>query len=205
MSKLAVVLLFAAYLSVDFTSGSSIYRQTEDESSMHSQQDDGDRRSTSNLDKYDEKSDDQESKDSLMTRFVNNMANRVDTAHKLWNEAQRDSSQGKDYSDAVSSFRTEADPESDEAKKSTLVGSFLEGLKASASHARSYMNNEETGRDKETNEDEANSSPYLSSEKLPYLAKNKQNGFKRAMKSYLGTDDIFSYYVKRQESNPART
>ena len=25
-----------------------------------------------------------------------------------------------------------------------------------------------------------------------------QNGFKRAMKSYLGTDDIFSYYVKRQ-------
>lgn len=205
MSKLAVVLLFAAYLSVDFTSGSSIYRQTEDESSMHSQQDDGDRRSTSNLDKYDEKSDDQESKDSLMTRFVNNMANRVDTAHKLWNEAQRDSSQGKDYPDAVSSFRTEADPESDEAKKSTLVGSFLEGLKASASHARSYMNNEETGKDKETNEDEANSSPYLSSEKLPYLAKNMQNGFKRAMKSYLGTDDIFSYYVKRQESNPART
>ena len=52
MSKLAVVLLFATYLSVDFTSGSSIYRQTEDESSMHSQQDDGDRRSTSNLDKY---------------------------------------------------------------------------------------------------------------------------------------------------------
>lgn len=205
MSKLVVVLLFAAYLSVDFTSGSSIYRQTEDESSMHSQQDDGDRRSTSNLDKYDEKSDDQESKDSLMTRFVNNMANRVDTAHKLWNEAQRDSSQGKDYSDAVSSFRTEADPESDEAKKSTLVGSFLEGLKASASHARSYMNNEETGKDKETNEDEANSSPYLSSEKLPYLAKNMQNGFKRSMKSYLGTDDIFSYYVKRQESNPART
>lgn len=205
MSKLAVVLLFAAYLSVDFTSGSSIYRQTEDESSMHSQQDDGDRRSTSNLDKYDEKSDDQESKDSLMTRFVNNMADRVDTAHKLWNEAQRDSSQGKDYSDAVSSFRTEADPESDEAKKSTLVGSFLEGLKASASHARSYMNNEETGKDKETNEDEASSSPYLSSEKLPYLAKNMQNGFKRAMKSYLGTDDIFSYYVKRQESNPART
>ena len=56
-----------------------------------------------------------------------------------------DSSQGKDYSDADSSFRTEADPESDEAKKSTLVGSFLEGLRASASHARSYMNNEETG------------------------------------------------------------
>ena len=25
-----------------------------------------------------------------------------------------------------------------------------------------------------------------------------QNGFKRAMKSYLGTDDFFSYYVKRQ-------
>lgn len=36
----------------------------------------------------DEKSDDQESKDSLMTRFVNNMADSVDTAHKLWNEAQ---------------------------------------------------------------------------------------------------------------------
>lgn len=54
------------------------------------------------------------------------------------------------------------------------------------------------GKDKETNEDEVNSSPYLSSEKLPYLAKNMQNGFKRAMKSYLGTDDIFSYYVKGQ-------
>jgi len=26
-----------------------------------------------------------------------------------------------------------------------------------------------------------------------------QNGFKRAMKSYLGTDDIFSYYVKQQK------